>query len=147
MRVVLYRASDNDTDYASGACFAADEDDAEKYLDNPGFGGEHLFSIEIDVPRERVLSLVDGKRDGIPHGRNARDAWSTVAEALGLDAEDPNVLLDLIEDSETYIHGVFDSPKNRAKIHANGYDWAVYQDSWPDGMVTWVYLGPKVRVN
>jgi hypothetical protein len=147
LHVTLWRASDNTRDYASGSCFAADEEDAERYLDNPGFGGAHLFSIDIVVPRDRVLSLVDGRRNGIPYGLNARDAWRTVAEALGLDSDDSDVILDLIERSETYIHGVFDSPRNRAKIHANGYDWAVYQDSWPDGMVTWVYLGERTQID
>lgn len=144
--VTLYRATDRVDSYGSGACFAADEEDAESYLDNPGFGGAELLEVEVRVDLDRVLSLVDGRRDGIPYGRQDRYAWQDLAEALDLDKHDQEVIRDLKEEGESYLHGIVDSRKRRAQLHAAGYDWVVYQDSYPDDAVTWTYLGEPVKL-
>jgi len=142
--VTLYRATDRVDSYGSGACFAADEEDAESYLDNPGFGGATLLSVEFRVDLSRVLSLVDGRRDGLPYGRQARHAWYDLAEALGLDAEDQDVIDELKEEGDSYLHGIVDKQRRRAQLHAAGYDWVVLEDSYPNGAVTWTYLGERV---
>jgi len=142
--VTLYRATDRIDSYGSGACFAADEDVAEEYLDNPGFGGSTLLSIEVPVDPDRVLSLVDGRRNGVPYGHQARSAWSNLAEALGLDADDEDVVHALREEGAHYIHGIIDSPRRRDELHEAGYDWVVYEDSFPESAVTWAYLGEDI---
>jgi hypothetical protein len=144
--ITLYRAADDIGSYACGACFSPDRETAEAYLDNPGFGGDKVLTTRVDVDTERVLSLVDGYYNGLPYGRQSKRAWRDLADALGLDADDNDVIEALIDEGETYVHGVIDSRKRRAQLHAAGYDWVVYQDSYPDGAITWVYLGAPVRV-
>lgn len=151
MKVTLWRATDRVDSYASGSAFAADEEDAEAYLDNPGFGGATLLAVEVEFDPSRVLTLVGGSRDGIPYGQEARNAWRTLAEALGRankndEYENKEAVRTLIEHAEGYIHHVIDSRKNRDALNKNGYDWIVYQDSYPDGAVTWVYLGAPVAL-
>ncbi len=49
----LYRAAARATiapaTFGRGACFAESLADAERYTRNPGFGGEHLFSFDVEA--------------------------------------------------------------------------------------------------
>lgn len=131
--VTLYRAADSST-AASGACFAADESDAATYLDNPGYGGASLHALTIAVESDAVLSLVDSRRNGVPHGRMATGAWTRLADAIGAD-------VDALRDGNESVERAIDGRRVRAALAAAGYEWVVYEDTFPAACVTWVYLG------
>jgi hypothetical protein len=99
-----------------------------------------LIVVEIEVGRDEILSLVDGRRNGAPHGREARYAWDTLGEALELDDQE---LQDLREDSQGLIEQAIDSRKTRTQLAANDYLWIVYEDSFPHDAVTWIYVGAE----
>lgn len=134
MTIRLYRAAGRNT-VSSGCCLAADESDASAYLDNPGYGGATLYTLTAEVDTDAVLSLVDGRRAGVPHGRKASDAWHTLADALGVEAS-------ALRRGER-IERIIDDPARRAALRAAGYEWVVYEDTYPDQCVTWVYLGSE----
>lgn len=115
MLVTLYKATDRTDSFASGAAFAANEEDAEAYLDNPGYGGSELISVEVEVARDEILSLVAGQRNGVPHGHAARYAWDLLGEALGLDEEGLRALRDT---SGNLIEQAIDSRKIRSQLAA-----------------------------
>lgn len=144
MRVTLYKATDRTDSFGSGAAFAADEEDAEAYLDNPGYGGSDLIEVEIEINSDEVLSLVDGRRGGAPYGRKARDAWERLGDALNLDEEE---LVELKEDNQKLIEQAIDRKMIRSQLADAGYLWVVYEDTFPNGAVTWIYVGRKtVRI-
>lgn len=132
--VTLYRATDRTDSYASGCCFSADPDVAAAYTDNPGFGGATVIEVTVDVDRGEVLRLVDSD------GRKGRDAWSRLADALGADESE------IREECQQLIEQAIDSRRNRATLAAAGYQWVVYEDTYPVGAVTWVYLGEPVAL-
>jgi hypothetical protein len=55
----LYRAS-NHTDTPVFTCFAKEQEDAEAYLDNPGFGGDTLYRVSIKLGKVLDLTGTDG---------------------------------------------------------------------------------------
>lgn len=132
MKITLYRAAKTEA-YGSGACFAANEEDAEEYRDNPGFGGPVLFEYEFDVDPEDVFSLVSGRRNGLPYGRKSRDAWERLSNAIEEDVKS-------LHDRYPQLEQALDSRRVRKKLVDLGYEWAVYEDSFPTDAVTWVLL-------
>ena len=141
MRTLWRAASTKET--GRGACFAALRQDAEAYLDNPGFGGENLYSV--DVNPEYVLYL-DDIRDigeylfteeeildqacelGLDHGEELSDFFKRIS------------INQLIEDSgKCYIHDYMDDPEIRNRL-AEDYNWVVYEDSYPAQCETWMLL-------
>lgn len=136
--ITLYRATDR-PDIGEGAAFAADESDAEAYLDNPGYGGGQLRSHTTTVDPDTVLSFVKGRRDGVPHGLMKPRPFDDLAEVLEKDVDD------LKMDYENSIERAIDSPKIRAQLRKQGYEWAVYEDTFPEQTTAWVYLGKEKR--
>lgn len=146
--MLLYRAASRATiapaTFGRGACFAAAREDAESYLDNPGFGGSALFAFEVEA--EYVLHLNN------PHAFEtlAEALWDELVEAgLADDCEEP---LDLA--GQWACRGlctVFDLLENTSgleEIIADAYDWVVYVEP-PVGdrrpheeyCTTWRYYG------
>jgi hypothetical protein len=139
--MILYRATNRPESYAAGSCFSPDEETAEAYLDNPGFGGAEVIAVEVDPEKEAVLSLVDGRRGGYPYGRQARYAWNVLAEAIGEDEVEF-----LKENAQSLIHNAIDSAKIVGRLREANFEWVVYEDTFPAGAVTWVYLGEPVEL-
>ncbi len=115
----LWRVSDDDY-LPDAASFASDREDAEAYLDNPGYGGRKLFRARVEVDRERVLSLfyeddpirILSKRFHQPHpGAIGPEEWIPMR------------------------------PDLQAAIHDAGFDWVIVKDSFPEGAETWIWLG------
>lgn len=136
MEIEFWRATKDATVIHPGSCLTRDIDAAREYTRNPGFGGATLMGIDLDVDTGAVLSLVDGRVNGIPTGRQAADAWQSLADLLGQDHRTMRV------EAQGLIHGVIDDAANRAALVAAGYSWVVYEDTYPVACVTWVYLGP-----
>lgn len=137
----MFRATDRTESFASGACFSPEREVAEAYTDDPGFGGSKIVAIEVDVDRDAVLGLLDGR--SLVAGRQARDAWERLAEALGVEEDD---VRELRADAENLIHNAVNSPRNRRKLFTAGFEWVVYEDTFPAGAVTWTYLGPLMAI-
>lgn len=128
----LYRAADQST-ARQGACFTSSQADAEAYLDNPGFGGATLYSVEID-PRFRLECL--GRRNGL------QELAEDLFETLGGDHESADDLRQSWVDAG--LTRVFQVIENRPAVKravAASYDWLVYEDDYPEGCETWMYLG------
>jgi len=54
----LYRASDSSDLPPDTASFARHREDAERYMDNPGYGGSRLFRLKVQPEPGTVLDLV-----------------------------------------------------------------------------------------
>jgi hypothetical protein len=137
MDTILYRAAKTPTAKA-GACFTSDADDAAEYLDNPGYGGGTLYQVSIKVDAAEVLSLVDST------GRQHRDAWHVLAEALGIEGDDECTAAQVLRGrTDGRIEDAIDGAKVRRQLASAGYVWVVYEDTFPAACVTWVYLGTE----
>lgn len=123
---------------APGACFSTDEETAEAYTDNPGYGGSEIIQVDVEVDPDTVLSLLDGR--SLSSGRQARDAWSRLAEAVDQDEDE------LRADSEQVIHAAIDRASIRKRLANAGFEWVVYEDTFPPEAITWTYLGAAVRL-
>lgn len=124
----LYRAT-TDLTARTGACFAESKDDARAYTSNPGFGGPNLAAYDVDD--DGVLDCTDGV------GALAR----AYAEATGQDA------YDVREDWRNSGYGalVFAVLENVPGIcdalAAAGYRWIRYEDDYPAGCITRMFIG------
>lgn len=121
--VTLWRAAQDD--YVSDATsFARRREDAEAYLDNPGFGGANLFHTRVRTTGDAVLNLYD-----------ERDAVTLLADrfdlqhpgAIGVDEWIPRDVR--LQDA----------------LREAGYDWVVVRESFPEGAETWIWIGPSER--
>lgn len=120
----LYRATADQTDaetIPAGTCWTPEEETAEAYTDNPGFGGEHIVSIEVDMDGARVLDV---------RGRNARDL-SALASALGMEASDWR------DDGLDSVFAVLENRRKVAAAVAELADWIIYSDDFPENATTY----------
>lgn len=114
MTMTLYRAATDD--YLDiGYSFAETRETAESYLDNPGFGGGSIYSIEID---DDPLDLT---------GMTAAD----VADLLGM--TDPGAI-----GLDEWLPRTSDALD---AIRELGHLWAIVDESYPAGTRTWIWCG------
>jgi len=134
----LYRATDGGDGLWSGTCWAADREDAEAYLDNPGYGGAELHEREVQVDPELVLDL--RTETGVDMSR--------LAEALvdlgWTDAADPGRVDTAEEIAERWGDRGWLYPWEEdmgiAEALAERYEWMRYTDTFPEGAETWTAL-------
>lgn len=123
----LYRATNNKSDakkVPAGSCWSPELSTAEAYTDNPGFGGRHIVSIEIDPTKQAVADWTDA-------------AGGTRAMICDLVGE--------TEEAEDMIgtwagYEVFQAIENNAtlrRLAAEQYDWVSYTDDYPVGATTY----------
>jgi|WetSurMetagenome_2_1015567.scaffolds.fasta_scaffold25059_6 hypothetical protein len=114
--VTLYRASDDD-DVSQGTSFAEDVDAARAYLDNPGFGGSTLWQCQVVVDDDKVLDLRD-------------ESVADVARSVGM--SDPGAIT-----VDAWL------PRTQQALDALSLvaDWALVDESFPEGTTTWILLG------
>jgi hypothetical protein len=113
----LWRASGADFLLPPNA-FAREREVAEVYLDNPGYGGEFLYTTMVKP--QNVLDLYS----------EPRYAMRTLLSITGLN--DPGA----IGVDEWVMHQYVAD----ALVDA-GYDWVVVEESYPAFAETWVWLG------
>jgi len=113
----LYRASD-DNFVRAGTSFAKDLDSAKEYMNNPGFGGQNLYSAEVDM--NNVLDLT-----------NRRDNWDELSSALGREVDPQNYAYHFAR-AVTYDDDIVDELAQR------GYDWIAIEDDFPVGSITYI---------
>lgn len=133
----LYRAAKRGvigpSTFGLGACFAERREDAAAYLDNPGFGGAHLFCFEVRP--EYVLHL-------------GRGPGAALMLATELDFDDP---VETAEHWQSYrgLIEVFEILENVGGIQAripSRFDWLVYDEPGVAARrdhlcTTWRYYG------
>lgn len=120
----LYRAAQDDYTF-SGMSLAARCEDAEAYLDNPGFGGANLYSMTVAIDPDRVLRL---------------DDMYDLADALIAAGWSDDHRLDIVENlggTGAYIFEILAHRKGVASALARSYDWVVFADNYPVGCETW----------
>jgi hypothetical protein len=121
MTRTLYRAADDD--YLSDcASFAADQSDAEAYLDNPGFGGSTLWETTVDVADDQVLDIRSDRDDA--QVQAVLDAIDSAREPCGASVD-----------------SILAEPRVVEALVARGYRWVRLTDSYPEGAETWTWLG------
>lgn len=119
--MTVYRAAEDDYIPPGSASFSPDQDVAEAYRDNPGFGGPTLFRAEVPVPREEeILRLYDH-----------RDPIQAIADEAGL--PNPGAITPDV--------WVGRDPEVQDALRAKGYQWVEVMDTYPEGARTWIWIG------
>lgn len=124
----LFRATNKPTDaqtVPSGSCWTSELETAEAYTDNPGFGGEHIVEIRIEVEPGDVADA---------RGDDARDI-GPIAALLGLErdtlqANGWDSVFCVLENSATA----------RGVLRDAGYRWVRYYDDFPENADCWVRI-------
>lgn len=139
--ITLYRAtSGTKPKNGRGSYWAEVFACAEAYLDNPGFGGDTIFSVTVEP--EYVLDLTRG------------NPFRLLAQALDQDTENEGVVWWHAHpdwtDAGRYVHNVWEERKRAFDAIADLYDWVRFVDDYPAGCITWMYAGsrplPAVRM-
>jgi hypothetical protein len=117
-KITLWRAA-NDDIVNGTASFATDRESAEKYLDNPGFGGTNLYRSKVEIDPEKFLDLHDLDKD---------DAVAKIRELTGLN--DPGAI------------GVDEwVPRIADKLADSGIEWVRVKESYPSDSETYIFVG------
>lgn len=156
----VYRAANSD--YAGKrSCWACDLESAKAYTDNGMFGGENLYSAEIDT--DNMLDWSGVNYSNFEYSRDVRDALSRimklgkkdeeVAEAISVicgysaDADMINYI-DIEEFQQKFfdrflggfnIHDIFDKDE-MVDLFGKIWESVSYMDSYPDDCETVVLL-------
>lgn len=123
----LWRAAD-DGNLSAGMSLSQKRADAEAYLDNPGFGGRRLWSI--DIHPKYVLDL---------SGEDEQAANSDITDLIDADEHTS----DLITQGFPSVGVMLANVRGVEDALAELYDWVVFRDDFPEDAVTWWYLGDK----
>jgi hypothetical protein len=113
----LWRAA-NDDYVDQGTSFAPKKSTASVYLDNPGYGGAHLFKTRVDIAKQPVLDMT---------------GWTWRDVRTKLDVKTPSG----VEIDEWLPR----DPRMLDRIRTLGYLWAKVDESYPQGEVTWIWCG------
>lgn len=113
----LYRAADDDM-IVGTASFAETLETAREYLDNPGFGGDRLWTTTVEIDDSTLLDL---------SGDN--NAIGTVCALLG--CEHPGAI-----GIDEWVPMIVSSD-----LAALGYEWVRVRESFPADTVTWIFIG------
>lgn len=117
--ITLYRAADDD--YLDEGCsFAEKKSTARAYLHNPGYGGGRVYRAKVRYEPEAVADL---------RGKSADE----IAEELSLSP--PGAI-----GADEYVTHSGSVELRRRLVH-QGFQWALVDESFPPGTVTWVWLG------
>ncbi len=129
----IYRAAAEQEPYLGcGSCWTETLDAARAYTDDPGFGGPAIYAVEVD-DRYEVLDLV------------CSDPYEALASALYADADERRASL---EDWETSgfgwaVYHVWEERPQVADLLRQRGGWVRYEDDYPEGSVTWRYMGVR----
>jgi hypothetical protein len=114
--LTLYRAADTDT-WSDCASFAESLEAARTYLDNPGFGGSHLWTTTVEIDESTVLDLTD-----------CDDAVAVIVDRIG--SEHPGAI-----GADEY------APRVSYELRDAGVEWVRVRESYPADTITWIFVG------
>lgn len=123
----LYRATNDRSDAENvpiNSCWSPELSTAESYTDNPGFGGRHIVSVEIDPAVVAVADWTDA----------AGGTRAMIRDLMG-DTDEAEEMI-----GEWAGYEVFQAIENSAtlrRLAAEQYDWVSYTDDYPAGATTY----------
>ena len=126
----LWRAMDRHGYTGQWSCWSERREDAEAYLDNPGYGGDTLHVTLVDLTDARILDLTEGNEF-------LRLAWALYDN----EEAQQEALQRWSRQGFSYAYQVWENNSDEAQLLAQRYDWVVYEDDYPAWAVTWCYLG------
>jgi hypothetical protein len=112
--MILWRAA-NDDHIGDSCSFAETREAAEAYLDNPGFGGDTLFTADVEVGDYLDLT--------------GDDAVEQLQAALGSDHDFGAIGIDELV------------PRIADRLCEAGVQWVRVCESFPAETTTWIYVG------
>lgn len=112
--MILWRAASDDH-ISDSASFAETREAAEHYLNNPGFGGDTLYTADVD-PCD-VLDLTGD------------DAMADLLAAIDSDHDYGAIGVDELV------------PRIADKLCDAGIQWCKVRESYPEDTITWIYVG------
>jgi len=113
----LWRAAKDDY-IEQGISFAPKKSTARAYLDNPGYGGATLYKTSVDLAKQPVLDMTGWKWSDVRRHLNVK-----TPSDIGIDEWLPR------------------DPEMLDRIRTLGYFWALVDESYPRGEVTWIWCG------
>jgi hypothetical protein len=126
-KIKLFRSDDDPPYVDAGSWWTPDISVARAYVDNPGFGGDSLFSGVFSAS-----GILDLRLGAYPDQWSNRDAIRHLAFQ-----EFDQDWLENVEDS--YLHEVLDRTEVRGVL-SQKYIWVIIYDSFPEGAETWQRL-------
>lgn len=130
---LLWRAADHPI-VSPGAHLSENREDAEQYLDNPGFGGHTLLQCVVSVNPEAVLNVTGGP---------SKRTLEKVADAISADAE---AVTRWWGSGFNWVFQLLENTNVESDLRTAGFEWIVFSDDFPEGSTTWKYLdGPPIR--
>ena len=123
----LWRAA-HDDGISDTISFARRREDAERYRDNPGFGGPTLYRATVCPAPSEVLDL---------WGMGQAQALRALERATGLRG--------LSDQGETADGLVCSSVRVQDALVEHGLRWVRVEDTYPAGCETWTYISRSDR--
>ena len=120
MDMKLFRAANDTNTNVDTTAFAVTREDAEAYLDNPGFGGANLYEIDVDISDAEVLDLTEDIPDWL--AELIPGAYDCIGAIIGMTI------------------GLSDA------IAERGYRWVRLIDSYPEDCVTMMLIGTDMDI-
>lgn len=114
----LHRAANSDL-ILVGFSLAENLDDAEAYLDNPGFGGSKLWVTDVSIDDGKVLDLAEED-----------DCWTALSAVLGYDVEPSR--------HQFTVGRIFSDDDICEQLAELGYDWVRFTDDFPEDCITYI---------
>ena len=112
--MILWRAAKDD--YVSDSCsFAETREAAELYMNNPGFGGNTLWTADVEICE--YLDLTEA------------DAMERLQAVLGSDHDFGAIGIDELV------------PRLAHRLCEAGVQWVKVCESYPADSTTWIYVG------
>ena len=118
-RITLWRAADDDNIVGS-ASFAAQQESAQAYLDNPGVGGDKFWKAEVEIDESSLLDL---------HDIDEEEAFTKVLDLIDLETHPGAIGLD------EWI------PRIADKLQDAGIEWVRVRESFPENTETYIFVG------
>lgn len=119
MIMILYRAANNE--FITGpTSFASLMSSAIAYMDNPGFGGNKLYELVVDIDPSTVLDIRDDSQDA-----QVMALIDASGISMGATTADFLAVQERVADS----------------LLVKGYNWIRLIDTFPEGSETWVFIG------
>ena len=134
--VEVYRAA-NTSDHGKGTCWAERKEDAEEYLDFPGFGGHNLYKATLTLGRGELLDVTNIKNS----------EWLDVVEGAGYDVREyPGQIMS--RTGRNYPYAAWEEDKEiKKELARRGYTVVKYVDDYPQHCITYQILKDLERVD
>ncbi len=131
-KMTLFRASSaTEPRFSKMTHYSENTDDAKAYLDNPGYGGEQLYAVDVE-PKD-VLDLTG-------ESNPMRYLADKLAEDHGLDYDEAHELYERIG-MQPFVYEAWENDSKIKRMIKEKYKWIRHDaETFPEGATTWVSL-------